>query len=368
MTKKEKGPTKTPASPAKGRLRVAAKSSGAASRPQFPVVGIGASAGGLEACTALLKALPVNPGMAFVVVQHLDPHHESILHKLLSKTTEMPVLQVEDGMVLEPNHVYVIPPNHDMAVRERTLRLMSRRRTAGRNRQLHLVHEVALVMHARDEGAAAVAARRDVEAEGGGVSALLFLAQTVRIAIPYLFAAAGGAIAERAGVVSLTLEGFMLGGAFGAVLGAHYTGSAWLGIVSGIAAGLLLGAVHAVASIRFKADQVVVGVAINLFAVGITRFFLQLAFQSSSNSPRVVGFGASAGGSSAAFLANPLVWLVLAVMPTMAFVINKTRFGLRVRAVGEHPQAAASVGVPVNRVRYAAVIASGALAALGGVY
>ena len=200
------------------------------------------------------------------------------------------------------------------------------------------------------------------------MTALLFLAQTVRIAIPYLFAAAGGAIAERAGVVSLTLEGFMLGGAFGAVLGAHYTGSAWLGVVSGIAAGLLLGAVHAVASIRFKADQVVVGVAINLFAVGITRFFLQLAFQSSSNSPRVVGFGASAGGSSAAFLANPLVWLGLAVMPAMAFVINKTRFGLRVRAVGEHPQAAASVGVPVNRVRYAAVVASGALAALGGVY
>jgi simple sugar transport system permease protein len=200
------------------------------------------------------------------------------------------------------------------------------------------------------------------------VTALLFLAQTVRIAIPYLFAAAGGAIAERAGVVSLTLEGFMLGGAFGAVLGAHYTGSAWLGVVSGIAAGLLLGAVHAVASIRFKADQVVVGVAINLFAVGITRFFLQLAFQSSSNSPRVVGFGASAGGSSAAFLANPLVWLGLAVMPALAFVINKTGFGLRVRAVGEHPQAAASVGVPVNRVRYVAVIGSGALAALGGVY
>ena len=132
MTKQEKGPTKTPASPAKGRLRVAAKSSGAASRPQFPVVGIGASAGGLEACTALLKALPVNPGMAFVVVQHLDPHHESILHKLLSRATEMPVIQVEDGMALEPNHVYVIPPNKGIAVRERTLRLLSRRRIAGR--------------------------------------------------------------------------------------------------------------------------------------------------------------------------------------------------------------------------------------------
>ncbi len=199
--------------------------------------------------------------------------------------------------------------------------------------------------------------------------ALLFLAQTVRIAIPYLFAAAGGALAERAGVISLTLEGFMLGGAFGAVLGAHYTGSPWIGIVTGVAAGLLLGSIHAVSSIRFKADQVVVGVAINLFAVGITRFFLQLAFESSSNSPRVAGFGGeTAGGSAAAFLDNPLVWLGLAVMPVLAFVINKTRFGLRVRAVGEHPQAAASVGVRVNRVRYAAVISSGALAALGGVY
>jgi ABC-type uncharacterized transport system permease subunit len=201
------------------------------------------------------------------------------------------------------------------------------------------------------------------------VSPLLFLAQTVRIAIPYLFAAAGGALAERSGVVSLTLEGFMLGGAFGAALGAYYTGSAWLGVVGGVAVGLFLGWAHAVASIRYKADQVVVGVAINLFAVGITRFFLQLAFQSSSNSPRVAGFGAeNAGGGAEAFLANPLIWLGLAAMPVLAFVVNKTTFGLRVRAVGEHPQAAASVGVPVNRVRYIAVIGSGALAALGGVY
>jgi len=202
------------------------------------------------------------------------------------------------------------------------------------------------------------------------VIVLLFLAQTLRIAIPYLFAAAGGALSERAGVVSLTLEGFMLGGAFGAVLGAHYSGSAWVGIVAGMACGLLLGAVHALASIRFRADQIVVGVAINLLVVGATRFFLQLAFESSSNSPRVAGFGGEGAnaGSAWAFLANPLVWLGLAVMPVLAFVIQKSRFGLRVRAVGEHPQAAASVGISVNGVRYAAVIASGALASLGGVY
>ena len=200
------------------------------------------------------------------------------------------------------------------------------------------------------------------------MSVLLFLAQTLRIAIPYLFAAAGGALAERAGVVSLTLEGFMLGGAFGAVLGSHYTGSAWIGIGTGVAGGLLLALIHAVCSIRYKADQIVMGVAINLFTVGITRFFLQLAFESSSNSPRVAGFGGGTGGSAAAFLANPLVWMGIVVMPALWWVVQKTTFGLRVRAVGEHPQAAASVGVPVNRVRYIAVLGSGALAALGGVY
>ena len=197
---------------------------------------------------------------------------------------------------------------------------------------------------------------------------LLFLAQTIRIAVPYLFAAAGGALAERAGIVSLSLEGFMLGGAFGAVIGAHYTDSAWIGVVSGVVAGLVLAGMHAVCTLRFKADQIVTGVAINLFAVGITRFLLQLAFDSSSNSPRVAGFGGENVGGALALASNPLVWLGVAVMPALAFVVYRTTFGLRVRAVGEHPAAAASLGVPVNRVRYAAVLGSGALAALGGTY
>jgi ABC-type uncharacterized transport system permease subunit len=200
------------------------------------------------------------------------------------------------------------------------------------------------------------------------MGALLFFAQTIRIAIPYLFAAAGGALAERAGVVSLTLEGFMLGGAFGAVLGSYYAHSAWVGLVVGVAWGLGLATVHAVSAIRFKADQIVVGVAINLFTVGITRFFLQLAFGSSSNSPRVAGFSSEGVAGAAGFLTNPLIWMGVLVMPVVWWIVQKTTFGLRVRAVGEHPMAAASVGVPVNRVRYVAVLASGALAALGGVY
>jgi simple sugar transport system permease protein len=110
---------------------------------------------------------------------------------------------------------------------------------------------------------------------------------------------------------------------------------------------------------------VVVGIAINLLAVGMTRFFLKLAFASSSNSPRIPGFPARL---SAHGFDNPLLWMGLLVAPALAFVLYRTRFGLRVRAVGEHPAAAESVGIPVARVQYGAVALSGMLAGLGGVY
>ena len=194
---------------------------------------------------------------------------------------------------------------------------------------------------------------------------LSFLTQMIRIAIPYLFAASGGVVAERAGIVSLTLEGFMLSGAFGAVVGTHYTGSPWIGVLSGMFGGLIFALIHAVTTIRYRADQVVVGVAINLLAIGVTRFFLKLFFASSSNSPRVAGFG---GNINAGGFDNPLLWMGLAVAPLVAFVIYRTPFGLRVRAAGEHPEAAESVGVSVKRVRYLAVAISGILAGLGGVY
>ncbi len=192
-----------------------------------------------------------------------------------------------------------------------------------------------------------------------------FLTQTLRIAIPYLFAASGGVIAERSGIISLELEGLMLTGAFSATLGAHYSGSPWIGVLAGIAGGLIFGLIHAVATIRYRADQVVVGIAINLLAIGVTRFFLKLAFASSSNSPRVAGFG---GNISAHGFDNPLVWMGLLSAPVLAFFLYRTPFGLRVRAVGEHPDAAASVGVSVNKIRYIAVAISGMLASLGGVF
>ena len=197
-----------------------------------------------------------------------------------------------------------------------------------------------------------------------------FLVQTLRIAVPYLFAAAGGIVSERAGIIALTLEGFMLTGAFCAVLGSFYSGSPSVGIIAGVGGGLLAALLHALATIRYRADQVVVGIAMNLLAVGVTRFFLRLAFDSSSNSPRVPGFGGAevASGGVLATLANPLVWLGILTMAVVGWLLYRTPFGLRVRAAGEKPEAALSVGVPVRRVRWAAVALSGICASLAGVY
>lgn len=210
---------------------------------------------------------------------------------------------------------------------------------------------------------------------------LAFLVQTLRIATPYLLAASGGVLSERAGVIALTLEGWMLTGAFCAMAGAFYSGSPWIGLLAGIAGGALAGALHALASIRYRADQVVVGIAINLLAIGTTRFFLRLAFDSSSNSPRVAGFDwailsapfASGGGNSEVLsiigsLTNPLVLAALISLPLVWWLLYRTPFGLRLRAVGEKPEAAASVGVSVARIRWYAVVLGGVFAGLGGSY
>jgi simple sugar transport system permease protein len=201
------------------------------------------------------------------------------------------------------------------------------------------------------------------------MSMLDFLSQTLRIAVPYLLAAAGGVMSERAGLIGLTLEGYMLGGAFCAAAVSFAAGSPWLGVLAALAGGAALALLYAVCAIRFRADQVVIGIAINLLAIGLTRFLLRLFFDSSSNSPRVPGFEVK--GSGVGFIAlatNPLFWIGMIVLPVVGWVLYRTSFGLRIRAVGEHPAAAASVGVPVARVRYFAVILSGMAAALGGAY
>lgn len=198
---------------------------------------------------------------------------------------------------------------------------------------------------------------------------IAFLLQTLRIAVPYLLAAAGGVLSERVGVIALGLEGLMLSGAFGAALGAYYGDSAWAGLAGALVAGAVMTTVLAVATLRFRANQVVVGVAINLIVVAGTRYFLRLIFDSSSNSPRVAGFGGE--GASNAMLAsftNPVVWIGLVTLPALGWVLYRTPFGLRVRAIGEKPEAAASLGVNVMRLRVLGLYIAGAMAALGGAY
>src|SRR5437660_12350150 len=121
-------------------------------RGLFPIVGVGASAGGLEAFTQLLKALGPGSGMAYVLVQHLDPSHESALTELLAKATEMPVRQVTDATPVEPNHVYVIPPNVDMIISQGILRLTARTETRG----YHMPIDRFLRSLAADQGSNAI--------------------------------------------------------------------------------------------------------------------------------------------------------------------------------------------------------------------
>src|SRR5205085_5272897 len=117
--------------------------------------------------------------------------------------------------------------------------------------------------------------------------------------VPYLFASMGGVISEKAGLIALSLEGYMLTGAFCAAVGAYYTDSAWMGVVAGMGGGMLMALIYAIATVKFRADQVVIGIAINLMAIGATRFFLRLAFDSTANSPRVPGFGDRVSGTGA---------------------------------------------------------------------
>jgi simple sugar transport system permease protein len=209
-------------------------------------------------------------------------------------------------------------------------------------------------------------------------------ASTVRAATPLILAALGGIFSERSGIVNIALEGIMLVGAFFAMLISYYGQeaglgpvlSATLGVVAAVVFGLLIAMIHAVVSIRYRADQIVSGVAINILALGLTGFLLQLIFNTSGNSPSVPSLGAAPIPvlsqipivGPILFNQPPLVYVALIAVPISAFVLFRTPLGLRIRAVGEHPKAADTVGVDVFRLRYLGVALSGVLAGLGGAY
>jgi ABC-type uncharacterized transport system permease subunit len=205
------------------------------------------------------------------------------------------------------------------------------------------------------------------------------LASTLRFATPLAFAAMGGIFSERSGVVNIGLEGMMLMGAFFGIWGSVWSGSWVVGLLTAMLFGGLLALVHAVFSIHLRADQIVSGFAVNFLALGLTGYLFSSIYpggihEDVSRVPQVdLDFlgGIPVVGD---FLErvfghlNLLVWIMFAVVILSYIVLFKTPIGLRIRSVGEHPKAADTVGISVYGVRYAAVVTSGVLAALGGAF
>ncbi|MDR0377721.1 MAG: ABC transporter permease [Spirochaetaceae bacterium] len=191
------------------------------------------------------------------------------------------------------------------------------------------------------------------------------LPSTAMIAAPILIAAAGGMICEKAGVVNIALEGLMVFGAMTAaaahvLLESSISFSIPLALFLASFVGCLFSLIHAFAAITLRADQVVSGTGVNLLANGITVFFCQLIFGMDRTQNYHMGMRAGFGG------VYPTAWLSLVILAASWFVLYKRPWGFRLRACGEHPQAAAAAGVNVLGIRYWAVLISGALAGLAG--
>jgi general nucleoside transport system permease protein len=188
---------------------------------------------------------------------------------------------------------------------------------------------------------------------------IALLASMVRLATPLILAALGGLYSERAGIINIALEGLMLAGAFTAATVTYYSHNPWVGLLAAMAAGVVVASIHAVACIRFKADQVVTGMAINILFLGVPALLSGALFDSTGATPQIPQQDLLPYAPMIiAFLLVPLTW----------YVLNRTPFGLRLRAVGENPEAADTAGVSVARIRYTGVLLSGALAAMGGAY
>jgi ABC-type uncharacterized transport system permease subunit len=205
------------------------------------------------------------------------------------------------------------------------------------------------------------------------------LASMLRFATPLAFAAMGGIFSERSGVVNIGLEGMMLTGAFFGIWGSVWSGSWIVGLLTAGVFGGLLALVHAVFCIHLRADQIVSGFAVNFLALGLTGFLYSSIYpggihEEVSRVPNInLGFLGGVPGIGD-FLEgvfghlNLLVWMMFATVILAYVVLFKTPIGLRIRSVGEHPKAADTVGISVYGIRYAAVVTSGILAALGGAF
>lgn len=215
---------------------------------------------------------------------------------------------------------------------------------------------------------------------------VLVLDSTVRLAVPLILACLAGLYSERSGIVDIGLEGKLLGSAFGAAATAAVTGSPWLGLLAGIGVALGMSIIHGIASINLKGDQTISGVALNFLAAGLTTFLGQSWFHrggftpplsaSQRFNPITLPFAPELanvpilGGVYSKLISghNILTYVAFIAAPVTAFVLFKTRFGLRLRAVGENPKALDTAGMSVTRLRYQALVITAVLVGTGGTY
>ena len=202
--------------------------------------------------------------------------------------------------------------------------------------------------------------------------ALAIAASSIRLSVPYALAGLGGMYSERSGVVNIGLEGQMLAGAFAAVAVTNLSGSPWSGFLAAILVGVFLGYIHALVSVTFKADQIVSGLAVIIFATGMTVFLSWLLFDKTQikveGHLQVPYLYAIPFFKELFIQIPPLVFLTVGIIIASHFIIFKSVFGLRLRSVGEHPQAADTLGINVTRMRYMGVMISGGLAGMAGAY
>ncbi|WP_329005965.1 ABC transporter permease [Kribbella sp. NBC_00709] len=200
---------------------------------------------------------------------------------------------------------------------------------------------------------------------------------TLNFATPLILGALAGVLSERAGVINIAIEGQFLVGAFTAAVVASTTGSAAAALIAAAATGVLMAALLAVFSIKYLVNQVVLGVVLVVFATGITGFLFDEFLQPNAdklNTPDVLSAVKIPGLASIPFFGpilfnqTILVYLTYFAVAVVTFVLFQTRWGLRIRAVGEHPKAADTVGIKVKRIRYSAVLSAGILAGLGGAF
>ena len=201
---------------------------------------------------------------------------------------------------------------------------------------------------------------------------ILLIGITLMYSTPLIFGALGGVISERSGVTNIGIEGMMVVGAIAGAAGSYFTGNPWVGFLAAGVCGALVALLHAIASVTFAADQTISGVAINMLAPGMALFACKRLFDGAAMSPiapklpKVFGDNGLEGTVFSNLNVNITTALALLFTIIMWFVLYKTKWGLRVRAVGEHPAAADTLGIDVYKVRYCCVLLSGMLAGFGG--